>query len=102
VAHIVGAGGGIAERAWSSLAREAPWIKINRTARPYVDASSVIGLVLHEAAYAAEVVRAGILSVDPGQSEAAQALGMTRLRTLRRIVLPQAMSTIVPPARETC
>lgn len=61
-------------------------------------AAAVIGLVLHEAAYAAEVVRAGILSVDAGQSEAAHALGMTRLRTLRRIVLPQAMRAIIPPA----
>jgi polar amino acid transport system permease protein len=45
----------------------------------------------------AEIVRAGILSVDEGQTEAAQALGMTRLRTMRRIVLPQAMRVIIPP-----
>lgn len=61
-------------------------------------ATAVIGLVLHEAAYAAEVVRGGILSVDAGQTESAQALGMTKLRALRRIVLPQAMRAIVPPA----
>ncbi|WP_263248108.1 amino acid ABC transporter permease [Saccharopolyspora rosea] len=60
--------------------------------------TAVIGLVLHEAAYAGEVIRAGILSVDAGQVEAAQALGMTRTRALRRIVLPQAMRAIVPPA----
>jgi polar amino acid transport system permease protein len=42
-------------------------------------------------------VRAGIVSVDEGQTEAAQALGMTRLRTMRRIVLPQAMRVIIPP-----
>lgn len=60
--------------------------------------TAVIGLVLHEAAYAAEVVRGGILSVDGGQLESAQALGMTRWRVLRRIVLPQAMRAIVPPA----
>jgi len=42
-------------------------------------------------------VRAGILSVDRGQVEAAQAIGMTRLTTLRRIVLPQAMRVIIPP-----
>ncbi|MEU0403385.1 amino acid ABC transporter permease [Streptomyces sp. NPDC006197] len=58
--------------------------------------TAVIGLALHEAAYAAEVVRGGILSVDPGQTEAAQALGLGRLRTLRRIVIPQAMRSIVP------
>ena len=45
----------------------------------------------------AEIVRAGILSVDEGQTEAAQALGMTRLQTMRRIVLPQAMRVIIPP-----
>src|SRR6476469_2198638 len=45
----------------------------------------------------AEIVRAGILSVDEGQTEAAHALGMTRLQTMRRIVLPQAMRVIIPP-----
>ncbi|MFI8420433.1 amino acid ABC transporter permease [Streptomyces sp. NPDC085479] len=60
--------------------------------------TAVIGLTLHEAAYAAEVVRGGILSVDSGQTEAAQALGLSRLRTLRRIVVPQAMRSIVPTA----
>ncbi|MEU4801772.1 amino acid ABC transporter permease [Actinosynnema sp. NPDC023587] len=58
----------------------------------------IIGLVLHEAAYAAEVVRGGILSVDAGQVEAALALGMRRDRVLRRIVLPQAMRAIIPAA----
>jgi polar amino acid transport system permease protein len=61
-------------------------------------AAAVIGLGLHEAAYAAEIVRGGVLSVDAGQSEAAQALGMTRARILRRIVIPQAMRSIVPAA----
>ncbi|MFJ8591111.1 amino acid ABC transporter permease [Streptomyces sp. NPDC093598] len=60
--------------------------------------TAVIGLTLHEAAYAAEVVRGGILSVDAGQTEAAQALGIGRRRTLRRIVIPQAMRSIVPTA----
>ncbi|MFS0696966.1 amino acid ABC transporter permease [Streptomyces nitrosporeus] len=60
--------------------------------------TAVIGLTLHEAAYAAEVVRGGILSVDAGQTEAAQALGLGRRRTLRRIVVPQAMRSIVPTA----
>ncbi len=44
-----------------------------------------------------EIVRAGIISVDEGQAEAAQSLGMTRLQTMRRIVLPQAMRVIIPP-----
>jgi polar amino acid transport system permease protein len=60
--------------------------------------TAVIGLTLHETAYAAEVVRGGILSVDSGQTEAAQALGLGRGRTLRRIVVPQAMRSIVPTA----
>jgi polar amino acid transport system permease protein len=61
-------------------------------------AAAVIGLTLHEAANAGEIVRAGLLSVDPSQTEAAQALGLSRRRTLWRIVLPQAMRAIVPPA----
>ena len=57
----------------------------------------VIGLAASEAAYMSEIARAGILSVDRGQMEAAQALGMSRGRAMRRIVLPQAMRVIVPP-----
>ncbi len=45
----------------------------------------------------AEIVRAGIISVEEGQSDAARSLGMTRLQTMRRIVLPQAMRVIIPP-----
>ncbi|WP_329567597.1 amino acid ABC transporter permease [Kitasatospora sp. NBC_01266] len=60
--------------------------------------TSVIGLTLLEAGFAAEVVRGGILSVDQGQLEAAQSLGLGRLRVLRRIILPQAMRSIVPTA----
>ncbi|HET7660428.1 MAG TPA: amino acid ABC transporter permease [Oryzihumus sp.] len=60
-------------------------------------AGGVIGLGLSEAAYMAEIARAGILSVDRGQAEAAEALGMDRGKTMRRVVLPQAMRVIVPP-----
>ncbi|MEP7159868.1 MAG: amino acid ABC transporter permease [Dermatophilaceae bacterium] len=60
-------------------------------------AGGVLGLALSEAAYMAEIARAGILSVDKGQTEAAEALGMPRGRTMRRIILPQAMRVIVPP-----
>jgi len=59
--------------------------------------AAILGLGLNEAAYMAEIARAGILSVDEGQTEAAQALGMTRLQTMQRIVLPQAMRVIIPP-----
>lgn len=57
----------------------------------------IIGLGLSEAAYMAEIARAGIQSVDRGQTEAAHALGMSSSKTTRRIVLPQAMRVIVPP-----
>ncbi|MGY1618971.1 amino acid ABC transporter permease [Geodermatophilus sp. SYSU D00691] len=59
--------------------------------------AGLLGLALSEGAYMAEIVRAGIQSVDPGQAEAASALGMSRGRTMRRIVLPQAMRVIIPP-----
>lgn len=60
-------------------------------------AACLLGLGLNEAAYMAEIVRGGLQSVDEGQSEAAGALGMSRMQTLRRIVLPQAMRVIIPP-----
>lgn len=62
---------------------------------PFV--ATLLGLGLNQGAYTAEVVRGGILSIDLGQTEAAKAIGMTRLTTLRRIVLPQAMRVIIPP-----
>jgi polar amino acid transport system permease protein len=59
--------------------------------------AGMLALGLSEAAYMAEIVRAGIQSIDPGQAEAAVALGLSRGQVLRRIVLPQAMRVIVPP-----
>jgi polar amino acid transport system permease protein len=59
--------------------------------------AAILALGLNEGAYMAEIVRAGIISVDEGQTDAASALGMTRLQTMRRIVLPQAMRVIIPP-----
>jgi polar amino acid transport system permease protein len=59
--------------------------------------AALLALALSEAAYMAEIVRAGILAVDPGQLEAAHSLGMGRTLAMRRIVLPQAMRVIVPP-----
>jgi polar amino acid transport system permease protein len=67
----------------------------NAVITPFV--AAILGLGLNEGAYMAEIVRAGIVSVDEGQTEAAHALGMTRMQTLRRIVLPQAMRVIIPP-----
>src|SRR3954447_17206317 len=59
--------------------------------------AGLLGLVLSEGAYMAEIVRAGVQAVDPGQTEAASALGMSRGTTLRRVVLPQALRVIAPP-----
>ncbi|MFD9084353.1 amino acid ABC transporter permease [Streptomyces erythrochromogenes] len=60
--------------------------------------AALLGLGLNEGAYMAEIVRAGIQSVDEGQTEASHALGMTRTQTMRRVVLPQAMRVIIPPS----
>src|SRR5207247_8972471 len=64
----------------------------NSVISPFV--AGMLALGLNEGAYMAEIVRAGIISVEEGQTEAAQSLGMTRLQTMRRIVLPQAMRVI--------
>jgi polar amino acid transport system permease protein len=73
------------------------WVKgnVNSLITPLVAAS--LALILNESAYMAEIVRAGILSVDEGQTEAAAALGLRRLQIMRTIVLPQAMRVIIPP-----
>jgi polar amino acid transport system permease protein len=70
-------------------------VDANTLITPFV--AAILGLGLNEGAYMAEIVRAGILSVDEGQTDAAHALGMTRLQTMRKIVLPQAMRVIIPP-----
>jgi polar amino acid transport system permease protein len=72
------------------------WVGItNKLISPFL--AAILGLGLNEAAYMAEIVRAGIISVEHGQTEAAQALGMTRPLLMRRVVLPQAMRVIIPP-----
>lgn len=59
--------------------------------------AAIAGLSLNEAAYMAEIIRGGLLSVDKGQVEATDAFGMTRARALRRVIIPQAMRSIIPP-----
>lgn len=59
--------------------------------------ASLLGLGLNFGAYYSEIVRAGILSVDEGQTDAAKAFGLTRIQTLTTVVLPQAMRVIIPP-----
>jgi polar amino acid transport system permease protein len=67
----------------------------NALITPFV--AALLALGLNEGAYMSEIVRAGLLSVDDGQTQAAHALGMTPMQTMRRIVLPQAMRVIIPP-----
>jgi His/Glu/Gln/Arg/opine family amino acid ABC transporter permease subunit len=59
--------------------------------------AGTLALALNEGAYMTEIIRSGLTSVDPGQREAARALGMTKPMALRRIVLPQALTVIIPP-----
>ena len=59
--------------------------------------AAFIALSLNEAAYMSEIIRAGLLSVDPGQELAGRALGMSRARILRRVIVPQAVRIIIPP-----
>jgi polar amino acid transport system permease protein len=68
---------------------------MNQVMTPFV--AALLGLGVNEGAYISEIVRGGILSVDNGQREAAAAIGMSRGKTMRRIVLPQALRVIVPP-----
>lgn len=70
-------------------------IATNELISPFT--AAIVGLSLHGAAYMGEIVRAGIASVDKGQSEAAAAMGMSSTTITRKIVLPQAMRVIIPP-----
>ncbi|MBS1895714.1 MAG: amino acid ABC transporter permease [Actinobacteria bacterium] len=70
---------------WNANSLITPWV------------AAILGLALNEAAYLAEIIRGGIISVDRGQTEAAKALGMNGPLAFRRVVLPQALRVIVPP-----
>jgi polar amino acid transport system permease protein len=74
-----------------------PWLVFETDAVLSTFTLAVIGLALNEAAYMAEIVRAGLLSVDKGQEEAATALGMSWAQTMRRIIIPQSMRVVIPP-----
>jgi polar amino acid transport system permease protein len=87
ILHHIGVGIPFTNIGWSA--------STNELITPFL--AAILGLGLNEAAYMAEIVRAGIISVEHGQTEAAQALGMRRLQIMRRIVLPQAMRVIIPP-----
>ena len=74
-----------------------PWVSFSTNAALSTFTIAIIGLALNEAAYMAEIVRAGLLAVDPGQEEAATALGMSWSQTMTRVILPQSMRVIIPP-----
>ncbi|KAB1644590.1 MULTISPECIES: amino acid ABC transporter permease [unclassified Pseudoclavibacter] len=78
-----------------SLSVGSTQIDINAIITPMT--AAILGLGLNEAAYMAEIVRAGLLSVDNGQKEAAEALGLRPVQVLRKVILPQAMRAIIPP-----
>jgi len=59
--------------------------------------AGVIGLGLHFAVYNSDIIQAGILAVDKGQYEGARTLGLSRIQTLRKVVVPQAVRSVVPP-----
>jgi polar amino acid transport system permease protein len=67
----------------------------NTVVTPFM--AAILGLGLHEAAYMAEIVRAGLVAVPPGQTEAALSVGLTRRQAIRTVVLPQTLRVIVPP-----
>jgi polar amino acid transport system permease protein len=81
---------GLPFTSWTSASADT-----NVIVTPFV--AGLLALALNEAAYSSEIVRAGLLSVDPGHVEAAHSLGMSPGYTLRRVVLPQAMRVIIPP-----
>jgi len=88
---------------WFNIALVLPRIDLgpvysgqtNQLMTPFV--AALLGLGLSEAAYMAEIVRSGILSVPHGQVEAAKSMGMNNAMTMRRVVLPQAIPVIIPP-----
>ena len=82
---------------WLGLSNDFTFFTLNVNQFSSTLLAGIIGLGLSEAAYMAEIARAGILSVDKGQGEAAAALGMAKGKAMRRIILPQAMRVIVPP-----
>lgn len=74
-----------------------PWLEISANDAITPLTAAILGLGLNEGAYMAEIVRAGLISVDRGQRDAAHAVGLTRTETMFRIILPQALRVIVPP-----
>ena len=80
---------------WNALPQLIPDLKSDWFT-PFI--AAFVALTLHEAAYMAEITRSGLLSVDPGQRDAARALGMTTGQTYRHVIVPQAVRVMIPPS----
>jgi polar amino acid transport system permease protein len=80
---------------WNALPQLIPDLKSDWFT-PFI--AAFVALTLHEAAYMAEITRSGLLSVDPGQRDAARALGMTTTQSYRHVIVPQAVRVMIPPS----
>jgi polar amino acid transport system permease protein len=80
---------------WNALPQLIPSLKSDWFT-PFI--AGFVALALHEGAYMAEITRSGLLSVDPGQREAARALGMTTAQSYRYVIIPQAVRVMIPPS----
>ena len=80
---------------WNALPQLVPDLKSDWFT-PFI--AAFVALTLHEAAYMAEITRSGLMSVDPGQRDAARALGMTTGQTYRHVIVPQAVRVMIPPS----
>jgi polar amino acid transport system permease protein len=80
---------------WNALPQLIPDLKSDWFT-PFI--AAFVALTLHEAAYMAEITRSGLLSVDPGQRDAARALGMTTTQSYRHVIIPQAVRVMIPPS----
>jgi polar amino acid transport system permease protein len=80
---------------WNALPQLVPSLKSDWFT-PFI--AAFIALALHEGSYMAEITRSGLMSVDPGQRDAARAIGMTTPQTYRHVILPQALRVMIPPS----
>jgi polar amino acid transport system permease protein len=80
---------------WNALPQLIPELK-SEWFTPFI--AALVALALHEAAYMAEITRSGLMSVDPGQRDAARALGMTTGQSYRDVIVPQAVRVMIPPS----
>jgi polar amino acid transport system permease protein len=80
---------------WNALPQLIPDLK-SEWFTPFI--AALVALTLHEAAYMAEISRSGLMAVDPGQRDAARAIGMTTGQSYRYVIVPQAIRVMIPPS----